>query len=70
LLCLRAGKRYGFEIKRADAPGMTASMRIALDDLRLDRLTVVYPGPARYQIATKVAVLPAEELETITWGAL
>jgi predicted AAA+ superfamily ATPase len=70
LLCLRGGKRYGFEIKRADAPGLTASMRLALDDLRLDQLTVVYPGASRYQLGPRAATLPAQELATITWAAL
>jgi hypothetical protein len=35
LLVLRKGKRYGFEIKLADAPTMTKSMHVALEDLGL-----------------------------------
>ncbi len=70
LLCLRGGRRYGFEIKRADAPGLTPSIRLALQDLRLDRLTVVYPGPSRYQLGPNVTALPAHELGTITWATL
>jgi hypothetical protein len=30
----------GVEVKRADAPKMTPSMKIALEDLRLDQLVV------------------------------
>ena len=33
---------YGVEVKRADAPVMTPSMRIALEDLALDRIAVIF----------------------------
>jgi hypothetical protein len=39
------------EFKRADAPQLTTSMRIAISDLALDALYVVYPGPHRYAVA-------------------
>lgn len=39
--------RLGVEVKRADAPVITKSMRSALIDLELDRLVVVYPGTRR-----------------------
>ncbi len=42
LLLFRKGRRIGVECKRADAPTFTPSMRIAVADLKLDRL-VVYP---------------------------
>lgn len=58
LLLFKHGKRLGVEIKRADAPRLTSSMRIALEDLRLDRLIVIYPGEQRYSLAEKVNVLP------------
>lgn len=41
LLLLKAGRRFGVEVKRADAPKVTPSMRIALEDLHLDHLTVL-----------------------------
>lgn len=44
LLIVRGGRRYGFEFKYADAPKTTRSMRLAIADLRLDRLWVVHPG--------------------------
>lgn len=58
LLLFKGGKRYGVEVKRQDAPGITPSMQIALEDLRLDHLTVVYPGDQAYDLARKVSVLP------------
>lgn len=48
----------GVECKRVDAPGMTPSMRIALDDLKLERIAVVYPGTLRYPIADRVEAVP------------
>ena len=40
----------GVEVKRADGPKVTQSMRIALADLRLERLVVVYPGERAYRV--------------------
>src|SRR5262249_20936341 len=48
----------GVECKRVDAPRMTPSIRIALDDLQLERIAVVYPGTLRYQIADRVEAVP------------
>jgi hypothetical protein len=36
-------------------------MRIALDDLKLDRLVVVYPGDHRYSLGDRVEVIPLIE---------
>src|ERR1035437_696563 len=44
LLVMAKGKRWGFEVKYRDAPTITKSMRIAMQDLKLERLWVVYPG--------------------------
>jgi predicted AAA+ superfamily ATPase len=62
LLLFKGGKRIGVECKRADAPRLTPSMRIALDDLKLDRLVVVYPGERRYRLAEGVEVIPLGEV--------
>jgi len=62
LLLFKDGRRFGVEIKRADAPRLTPSMRTALEDLRLDRLAVIYPGERRYALAEQVEVVPLMEL--------
>ena len=62
LLLLKRGRRYGVEVKFQDAPRLTPSMRIALSDLRLDRLTVLYPGDRRYPLDRRVTVVPLAEL--------
>ena len=60
LLVLAQGRRLGFEFKLKDAPILTRSMRIAIEDLKLDRLWVVYPGTKTYQLAQNVRVVPLE----------
>ena len=62
LLLIKDGRRLGIEIKRADAPRLTPSIRTALEDLRLDRLLVVYPGERRYTLGAQVEVVPLSEL--------
>jgi hypothetical protein len=62
LLLFKHGRRIGVECKRSDAPSMTPSMRIALADLKLDRLVVVYPGERRYALADSVEVIPLVDL--------
>jgi uncharacterized protein len=54
----RSGIRLGIEVKRADAPTLTPSMRSALGDLELDRLVVVHPGSRRYELTDRVEVVP------------
>lgn len=61
-MLMHGGRRYGVEVKREDAPTLTRSMRIALGDLRLDHLTVLYPGARRYELADRVTVLPLTAL--------
>ena len=62
LVLFKNGRRIGVECKRMDAPTLTPSMRIALADLKLDELRVVYPGAKRYPLAKKVEVVPLAEL--------
>ena len=62
LLILWKGRRYGIEVKRQDAPRITPSMRTALADLRLDHLTVLYPGTRRYSLHDHITVVPLSEL--------
>ncbi|MDZ4831313.1 MAG: hypothetical protein SGJ09_14085 [Phycisphaerae bacterium] len=54
LLLFNEGKRYGVEVKRADAPGMTKSIAIAMEDLKLDGVTIVAPVPHAYDVAEHV----------------
>lgn len=58
LLMLRGQQRIGVEFKRADAPTVTKSMRIAMEDLKLDALYVVYPGLHRFSMGEGVEAVP------------
>jgi len=62
LLLFKRGRRIGVECKRADAPAMTRSMHIAMEDLKLDELRVVYPGQRQYALARNVEVVPLAQL--------
>lgn len=70
LLLFRNGRRIGVEIKRADAPVLTRSMQVALADLELDHLAVIYPGADRYRLAPRVGAVPAASLAAIKWADL
>ncbi len=50
------GKRLGFEFKYSDAPKLTKSMMIAMEDLKLDALTVIYPGTKSFPLTEKIKV--------------
>jgi predicted AAA+ superfamily ATPase len=56
------GKRYGVEFKYSDAPGRTRSMHIALQDLKLQHLWVVYPGKQEYSLHEKISAVPLESI--------
>ncbi|MEP7246212.1 MAG: ATP-binding protein [Gammaproteobacteria bacterium] len=58
LLLLKDSRRVGIEIKRSDAPVITPSMRIALNDLRLEQMIVLYPGTLAYELGPQVRVVP------------
>ena len=59
---MKGSRRYGVEVKFQDAPRVTPSMRIALADLRLHHLTVLYPGDQRYPLDRHITVVPLAHL--------
>lgn len=61
LLLLKSGQRIGVEFKHQDAPKKTRSMEIAMSDLKLDRLDVLYPGSQRYLLGDGITVWPLAE---------
>ena len=62
LVLSRGGRLFGVECKRADAPRMTKSIAVALADLDLERVAVVYPGERRYPLADRVEAVPLSAL--------
>jgi len=63
LFFLHGGRRYGIEVKFNDAPGVTRSMTVAMDTLRLDGLWIIAPVKSRYPLAPGIEVCPLSE-----WG--
>ena len=62
LLLIKKGHRIGIECKRMDAPRLTQSMKVAFQDLHLDRLVVLYPGQHPYLLAERIDVLPIAKI--------
>jgi hypothetical protein len=63
LLLMRDGKRIGFEFKFQDAPRASKAMHVALEDLGLDRLYVVYPGTQAYPLDERMEVVPLRAVD-------
>ncbi|MBC8175164.1 MAG: ATP-binding protein [Candidatus Marinimicrobia bacterium] len=62
LLYLNGVDKIGFEAKCTDAVKISKSMRIALQDLNLLHLFVVYPGNDTYQLDEKITAIPISDL--------
>lgn len=62
LLLLKHGKKIGFEFKVSDAPKITQSMRVIIDELGLDTMAVVYPGQQIYQLEKNITALPLSKI--------
>ena len=62
LLIHSGGKRFGVEIKYADAPKVTKSMRIARADLDLAHLFVVHPGAGTTPLADGIDAVGVGDL--------
>jgi predicted AAA+ superfamily ATPase len=56
LLIIKGGQRRGFEFKYTDRPKVTRSMQIALDELKLDQITVIIPGNKHFFLTQKIEV--------------
>lgn len=65
LILLKGGKKYGLECKRTDGPRITPSMRSAIDELKLNHLSIIYPGTSRYRLGRTTSAVP---IKSITGG--
>ena len=64
-LCLMGGvQRVGIEFKYTSAPSITKSMRIAMADLNLHHLYVVYPGRDSFPLAPGITAIDLLSLRT------
>ncbi|MBN2860727.1 MAG: ATP-binding protein [Sphaerochaetaceae bacterium] len=57
LLIMENGRRIGIECKLSEAPKPTKSMYVALEDLSLDSIYVIYPGRERYPLHERIEVI-------------
>ncbi len=65
LMLVRRGRRWGFEFKCTDAPRTTKSMHIAIADLGLEHLWVVYPGGIEHPLGEKITALPLSSVSEL-----
>lgn len=65
LFAFKYGKRLGFECKYTDSPKITKSMNMALEDLKLDHLYVIFPGNQYFPMSEKITACGLEALKTI-----
>ena len=71
LLLLQNGKRLGFEFKYTDAPRPTKSIHIAYNDLKLDHVTILYPGKNIFPLTDDCTAVGLENLtKDDTWDFL
>lgn len=62
LLVVRGKQRLGFEAKRTISPRITPSMRIALKDLKLNRLDVIHAGDDTFMLDKKIRAVALVKL--------
>jgi len=63
LLLFRNGQRIGYEFKYSETPTVTRSIRIAMQDLRLDHLWVIGPGDVRARLDEGIEACGIASLE-------
>jgi predicted AAA+ superfamily ATPase len=62
LLLVKRGRLIGIECKYTDMPRVTPSMLQAIDELGLERITVLYPGTRRIPLHAKIEAMPLSKI--------
>ena len=62
LILTKNGKMFGVECKRSDSPKITSSMHIALSDLRLENILVIYPGDRSFMLSDKIRAIALQNM--------
>ncbi len=63
LLFQHGGKNWGIEFKFSDAPKHSRSMGVAVQDLSLQHLWVIYPGKKSYRLNERTTVMPITQIQ-------
>ena len=66
LLITVGGKRIAFEFKCLDRPKIKPSMKIAVEDLQLDHLYVIYPGEETIPLGDKVTAMGLDKFKNFS----
>ena len=66
LLFFAGGKRFGVEFKFSDAPKVSRSMHMAINDLSLEHLWVVFPGKSGYPATPEITMLPLADISALS----
>ncbi len=62
----RKGRLFGIEVKYAQAPNITQSMRSAMAELSLSHLWIIYPGKESYPLDKNVTAISLADLKDIS----
>ncbi|MBN2189370.1 MAG: ATP-binding protein [Chitinispirillaceae bacterium] len=62
LVLVKNGKMFGVECKRSDSPSITSSMRIALSDLSLEQILVIYPGDKSFMLSDNIRAIALQNI--------
>ncbi len=65
LVFVKKGKMWGIEAKYDEAPKLTKSMHMALEELALEHLWVLYPGGEDYSLSKKISVVSLKHLSSL-----
>lgn len=58
------GELYGLEVKYSETPSETKSMQIALAELDLKEILLIYPGKKSYKLTEKIRVISINDINT------
>ena len=62
LILAKNGKMFGVEFKRSDSPRITSSMHIALSDLALEQILVIYPGDTSFRLSDRIRAVALKNM--------
>lgn len=65
LLVFKNGKRIGFEFKYSESPKITKSMNIAIEDLKLNHLYIIFPGNMSFPMKETITACGLDVLKDV-----
>jgi len=58
LIYFENGQMNGVEVKYTDSPKITKSIKVAIDELTLNSVTILYPGKKTFKLNSRVTAHP------------